>query len=97
MDDKEAGLSPLARGNRRAMRSIRAPDGPIPARAGESLQKGKCACCKKAYPRSRGGIKPRIKLIDRSLGLSPLARGNRLLSRCSRRWSGPIPARAGES
>ena len=48
------------------------------------------------YPRSRGGTVGSSCALTRSVGLSPLARGNPLYILPARYYMGPIPARAGE-
>ena len=50
----------------------------------------------RAYPRSRGGTATRAASMLTSMGLSPLARGNRSRLGCRSSVLGPIPARAGE-
>ena len=51
------GLSPLARGNRGGIGSIRLDPGPIPARAGQPCWQRRPACRAWAYPRSRGATR----------------------------------------
>ena len=90
------GLSPLARGNpMRESKGVRR-QGPIPARAGqpESGRRGDSA--HGAYPRSRGATLGGALMRLHSEGLSPLARGNRVLLRRLAWSAGPIPARAGQ-
>ena len=90
------GLSPLARGNPVVFPNITAPYGPIPARAGEPKSFFRFAGLFGAYPRSRGGTSFSVNWIEPSMGLSPLARGNRDFQIVARGSTGPIPARAGE-
>ena len=48
------GLSPLARGNLRAVDEAQFDAGPIPARAGQPRCAWRCRLLSRAYPRSRG-------------------------------------------
>ena len=75
------GLSPLARGNLCPNHAVCLAPGPIPARAGEPIERGKSLCSSGAYPRSRGGTFGTSTLKTNVTGLSPLARGNRCLNR----------------
>ncbi len=75
---RPTGLSPLARGNRRAVPPAAAALGPIPARAGEPFGLPACCWLCKAYPRSRGGTTNKGWQDQIDVGLSPLARGNLL-------------------
>ena len=90
------GLSPLARGNPLSNTPTTCPPGPIPARAGEPLLGLRVLYWGRAYPRSRGGTIGFPFTSDISKGLSPLARGNQTYSPTQLRYTGPIPARAGE-
>ena len=91
-----AGLSPLARGNRDHGHAGADGDGPIPARAGEPSCGRTAPACSGAYPRSRGGTANMAAAVGFYLGLSPLARGNRVVQSNVCIGEGPIPARAGE-
>ncbi len=91
-----AGLSPLARGNRNAIGHAAAVAGPIPARAGQPAVRLRCLARRGAYPRSRGATVVLEVWIDRNVGLSPLARGNRKYREIAMTSEGPIPARAGQ-
>ncbi len=90
------GLSPLARGNQSCKGICPFPWGPIPARAGEPICMGVDSRQSWAYPRSRGGTSPTLSAASAVLGLSPLARGNPMVSDVVDVALGPIPARAGE-
>ncbi len=90
------GLSPLARGNPSAMALYSASVGPIPARAGQPMQHQQESWLRRAYPRSRGATVPMSLAGGWPLGLSPLARGNRLVRDQIGLALGPIPARAGQ-
>ena len=70
--------------------------GAIPARAGEPLACALRPAPVRAYPRSRGGTCDTRAPPPRPEGLSPLARGNLLVSFVLAARIGPIPARAGE-
>ena len=90
------GLSPLTRGNHKKNGIIPVVSGPIPAHAGEPGRgRNLCHGCG-AYPRSRGGTAIHFRASTRSLGLSPLTRGNRKQKARGFRAFGPIPAHAGE-
>ena len=93
---RQAGLSPLARGNPgKNPVPVRHP-GPIPARAGEPASALQVIFSAGAYPRSRGGTAAALGLRPWDEGLSPLARGNPCGLRQQAQQAGPIPARAGE-
>ena len=96
MRHSRLGLSPLARGNRKAPVGRAACKGPIPARAGQPRCYGGRYSLPRAYPRSRGATQASIKYSTPSMGLSPLARGNLSVSVLNGCSSGPIPARAGQ-
>ena len=91
-----AGLSPLARGNRRHPEALALQLGPIPARAGEPPATCWRATACRAYPRSRGGTCFGGLGTSMRGGLSPLARGNPAGIAGAVLAGGPIPARAGE-
>ena len=92
----QRGLSPLTRGNLGHVKRPGLAGGPIPAHAGEPPSNWRCAGCKGAYPRSRGGTKAYRLMRDCAYGLSPLTRGNRIDKMQAEGWCGPIPAHAGE-
>ena len=52
--------------------------------------------CKGAYPRERGATLMPPRRVASSPGLSPRARGNRVMSHANRLLAGPIPASAGQ-
>ena len=91
-----AGLSPLARGNRRHQHQHEPLLGPIPARTGQPWPAGWLRRWRWAYPRSHGatGSAPAGALIV--MGLSPLARGNLHDLGAGAQAGGPIPARTGQ-
>ena len=90
------GLSPLARGNHWASTDQTWCAGSIPACAGEPLERASGRLCRAVYPRLRGGTDS-MKSPGRPVrGLSPLARGNRVVSLTKAITSGSIPACAGE-
>ncbi len=90
------GLSPLARGNLTEIPAAAVTKGPIPACAGEPTEQVSHWCCDGAYPRLRGGTLSMCCERGWVGGLSPLARGNRVLRRDNLIFCGPIPACAGE-
>ncbi len=92
----QPGLSPLARGNPVLGDTKQEILGPIPARAGEPQQGLTWIFGFGAYPRSRGGTAVVTNDVIGSPGLSPLARGNRVVECQTFCGFGPIPARAGE-
>jgi len=90
------GLSPLARGNRLLCLLDGVEKGSIPACAGEPISGAGCARVTRVYPRLRGGTSVTPTEIFLSMGLSPLARGNRPLVNGLTALYGSIPACAGE-
>ncbi len=90
------GLSPLARGSRRAPRFGRCWWGPIPARAGQPSRSSRAGSIRRAYPRSRGAAEDIPATRVRVKGLSPLARGSPHAAVWRAAGEGPIPARAGQ-
>ena len=90
------GLSPLARGNLDSRGISNAHCGPIPARAGQPLERMFDRLARPAYPRSRGATNTCRRRRHSQSGLSPLARGNRRISYHHVLRKGPIPARAGQ-
>ena len=94
-DDGE-GLSPLARGNPTINSRSVIHGGPIPARAGQPTTAAPAASASRAYPRSRGATEHNMDYMHPTMGLSPLARGNRLAAPVEVLRLGPIPARAGQ-
>jgi len=90
------GLSPLARGNRHDGGARQILVGPIPARAGQPAAPSIMLTSGRAYPRSRGATILGFGTVVSFLGLSPLARGNRIGGAEEPDPVGPIPARAGQ-
>ena len=90
------GLSPPARGNRRAAVRRARVTGPIPASAGEPARLPMAGRSTRAYPRQRGGTSIISVSAVRTRGLSPPARGNPHKPSAPDDPSGPIPASAGE-
>ncbi len=90
------GLSPLARGNLARIDDVQTQFGTIPARAGEPVLTPFTSSITWDYPRSRGGTAGLCLCGGHCRGLSPLARGNRLVVGKSGLYYGTIPARAGE-
>ena len=92
----DAGLSPLARGNR--LPNVKPHSGrrSIPAGAGEPAWGGGYRHHVRVYPRWRGGTWSGVASNDGARGLSPLARGNRVPAPVLGKPAGSIPAGAGE-
>ena len=90
------GLSPLTRGNLRAIRPLSWFVRPIPAHAGQPGAAGCQWCAARAYPRSRGATSTPKAVGWNERGLSPLTRGNRALSFLDCARFRPIPAHAGQ-
>ena len=90
------GLSPLARGNRLAIVVEGEAIGSIPARAGQPPPTGESVPPTGVYPRSRGATHLSRLTNSPSMGLSPLARGNRRGKARHLLQRGSIPARAGQ-
>ena len=70
--------------------------GPIPVRTGEPPPDHRQYERRGAYPRSHGGTVNRLFPCVTIMGLSPFARGNRLLQLVAGCARGPIPVRTGE-
>ena len=77
------GLSPRARGNLNRNVQDGAPDGSIPACAGEPVGGDLFAAPPEVYPRVRGGTQRRNPPECQQKGLSPRARGNLLKAAAS--------------
>ena len=75
---------------------MRAAFGPIPAYAGQPGAQRPVALYWGAYPRLRGATAGRACRSPFEQGLSPLTRGNRLVSTTQPVLLGPIPAYAGQ-
>ena len=91
-----AGLSPRVRGNLHLARLPVEKMGSIPACAGEPFHTGRTVQMYRVYPRVCGGTDRCRGTLDPFDGLSPRVRGNRGPSRHTNRFSGSIPACAGE-
>ncbi len=91
------GLSPHARGKRGLKARGNREIGPIPACAGETLPVAQQYAAVRAYPRMRGGNLDGIGKQGGGWGLSPHARGKRLMGLIASVILGPIPACAGET
>ena len=74
-DNKNGGLSPLARGTRSTITSKSAESRFIPAGAGNSFSSSSIAVVLTVYPRWRGELLIRSSYSAPLAGLSPLARG----------------------
>ena len=73
--DRENGLSPLARGTQKDIRSPALPNRFIPAGAGNTSRCRSCSGSGPVYPRWRGDHHRYPIVIRPAPGLSPLARG----------------------
>ena len=73
--DRENGLSPLARGTQKDIRSPALPNRFIPAGAGNTSRCRSCSGSGPVYPRWRGEHHRYPIVIRPAPGLSPLARG----------------------
>ena len=91
-----AGLSPLARGNPRATRPAIERPRSIPAGAGEPNPAIVVGPLSQVYPRWRGGTGAETARHCSGEGLSPLARGNRVVASKVHLAQRSIPAGAGE-
>ena len=90
------GLSPHVRGSLALLRDRRAPQGSIPACAGEPPVSTRSAWPVRVYPRMCGGAMSATSASLRFRGLSPHVRGSQLDELITRRLCGSIPACAGE-
>ena len=90
------GLSPLARGNLMLIGLRARFAGPIPARTGQPCTFSTMLAVQWAYPRSHGATRQRQRAANSDWGLSPLARGNRMVTVLPPTLIGPIPARTGQ-
>ena len=91
----EEGSSPLARGLRHWSRSPWPGRGIIPARAGFTRTGPGNSSTSQDHPRSRGVYWISTRVVVRSRGSSPLARGLHTKVLWGHRCTGIIPARAG--
>ena len=90
------GLSPRVRGNHHQSPISVEAIGSIPARAGEPGPRLVSMMEAGVYPRACGGTAEWTFTEIVAMGLSPRVRGNPKLPVPSARWTGSIPARAGE-
>ena len=96
LHDLNQGLSPRTRGSRGGGLPAGGEAGPIPADAGEPLDRAHARVFPGAYPRGRGGaVDDEARTVELA-GLSPRTRGSHIEARPPRLWPGPIPADAGE-
>ena len=95
--EEPPGLSPLARGTLGHIQA--AADQPrfIPAGAGNTAVSTVCAAMIAVYPRWRGEHSVAALYSCRSIGLSPLARGTRVVGDTSTDITRFIPAGAGNT
>ncbi len=96
-DNKNGGLSPLARGTRSTITSKSAESRFIPAGAGNSVLSLPYIARISVYPRWRGELISLLEYMSCAHGLSPLARGTRTHQGITRLFSRFIPAGAGNS
>ncbi len=92
-----AGLSPLARGTPGEVAEIYELMRFIPAGAGNTAVSTVCAAMIAVYPRWRGEHSVAALYSCRSIGLSPLARGTRVVGDTSTDITRFIPAGAGNT
>ncbi len=92
-----SGLSPLARGTREENRDCRTPARFIPAGAGNTRWSALQACLFAVYPRWRGEHWVTKKGPRKLCGLSPLARGTRIIRPARTKKLRFIPAGAGNT
>ena len=92
-----SGLSPRVRGKRRRPRQPDAPEGSIPACAGEAAEQLEFAMPGSVYPRVCGGSWRKEVTYSVDWGLSPRVRGKRAIDRMSLQEVWSIPACAGEA
>ena len=90
------GLSPRRRGNHAPYCRLATALGPIPAQAGEPLERILARNLQRAYPRAGGGTEPIVMSRSPDMGLSPRRRGNLVEGEVAPLERGPIPAQAGE-
>ena len=93
---KTRGLSPRVRGNPDRHTERGRPRRSIPACAGEPPGGRWCGGRSAVYPRVCGGTPRKMYTAQRSPGLSPRVRGNRVAGGVARAAAGSIPACAGE-
>ena len=95
--DRENGLSPLARGTQKDIRSPALPNRFIPAGAGNTSRCRSCSGSGPVYPRWRGEHHRYPIVIRPAPGLSPLARGTHFGNRTGSTGHRFIPAGAGNT
>ena len=90
------GPSPLTRGNLVHLQATGAPDGSIPAHAGQPPASPYAPTRPGVHPRSRGATVVNCALVTTDEGPSPLTRGNRAVDPADGAGRGSIPAHAGQ-
>ena len=90
------GLSPRVRGNPGSILASEAPQGSIPACAGEPLSRRRKSASLRVYPRVCGGTKTILHPSAARIGLSPRVRGNQIPHALDSTLRRSIPACAGE-
>ena len=90
------GLSPRARGNRKAAEALGPVERTIPASTGEPGHMMSASVESRDYPREHGGTSTAGSILSMSRGLSPRARGNPLGPGLGYADAGTIPASTGE-
>ena len=90
------GLSPRVRGSRCSPGLAADRSWSIPAGAGEPCRCARCSPGRRVYPRGCGGAQCQCRPSGRRWGLSPRVRGSQDMGRAARRFTGSIPAGAGE-
>ena len=91
------GSSPLTRGKRRRCWFLPTRRWLIPAHAGKTSCRARCAPSSRAHPRSRGENVHAPTSAPSGYGSSPLTRGKPADRALSGKWSGLIPAHAGKT
>ena len=91
------GSSPLTRGKRCLRLRMGRRHGLIPAHAGKTPRPARCYCAPRAHPRSRGENEGVSIGASIDTGSSPLTRGKRCASQCTRVRRRLIPAHAGKT
>ena len=94
---RRRGSSPLARGTRPSTSTPQNPTGLIPARAGNTMERGHVHPEHGAHPRSRGEHAATLFSVGSRSGSSPLARGTPGVDAACLVIVGLIPARAGNT
>ena len=91
------GSSPLTRGKRSGVLTLRCGPGLIPAHAGKTFTFERTSAGETAHPRSRGENQVQLILDDGVQGSSPLTRGKLVSVLAARDDAGLIPAHAGKT